>query len=98
MRHLHWLFEALGRPYDKPNRTQIDLALRGLLGLDEARTCYEVWAAIKALPAEEMAMLPVRVSEVLGTATPAPTAIAPAPPATIEPAVPEPVAVGVASS
>lgn len=65
MRHLHWLFEALGRPYDKPTRTQVDSALRGLLGLDEAQTCYEVWAAIKALPAEEQELLPERVSELL---------------------------------
>lgn len=65
MRHMHWLFEALGREYDKPNRTELDSALRQLLGLDETQTCYEVWAAIKALPAEEQEQLPAKVSELL---------------------------------
>lgn len=65
MRHLHWLFEALGRPYDKPNRTVVDAALRKLVGLDETDTCYEVWAAIKALPSDKQESLAQLVSEML---------------------------------
>lgn len=61
MRHLHWLFEELGLDYDKPNRTWLDGVLRDITGLDASATCYEVWAAIKALPTVEQALLPDRI-------------------------------------
>ena len=65
-RHLMPLFDALELPYDQPNRRKVDTALREMFGLDDSAHCPEVWACIKALPAEEFAALPARVAEHLG--------------------------------
>lgn len=50
MRHLTWLFEAAGLPYDQVNRKRVDRALREILSIEPGALCPEVWSAIKALP------------------------------------------------
>lgn len=61
MRHMDWLFEALGWPDDKEHRRRLDTALRAELELPEDAHCPEVWAAVKALSDEERAGLPGRL-------------------------------------
>ncbi len=65
MRQMHWLFEALDRPYDKENRKAVDVAIRRVLELDDSLHCPEVWAAIKTLPDDDRDALPPRVAEAL---------------------------------
>lgn len=65
MRHMHWLFDVLDRPYSDSGRREMDRALRQVLGLDESLHCPEVWSAIKGLTSEERDGLPARLSEVL---------------------------------
>ena len=53
MRHMDWLFDALGIESDKANRRRVDTALREVLGSAEGDHCPEVWAAYKALDDDE---------------------------------------------
>lgn len=65
-RHMGWLFDALELPYEKAERRRVDLAIREVLDVEEGAHCPEVWEAIKALPDDELAGLPARVSAVIG--------------------------------
>jgi hypothetical protein len=65
MQHMHWLFEALDLPYDKPQRIRVDRALRQVIGTPEGAKCPEVWAAVKALPAEDRSALPAQIGPLL---------------------------------
>jgi hypothetical protein len=47
-RHLGWLFDSLGLPYEKGSRGEVHRALLGMLGLADDAHCPEVWAALKA--------------------------------------------------
>ncbi len=57
MRHMDWLFDALGIASDKANRRRVDSALRAELRSAEGDHCPEVWAAYKALNDDERAAL-----------------------------------------
>lgn len=46
-RHMGWLFEAVGLPYEKEPRREVHEAILGLLGLPADAHCPEVWAALK---------------------------------------------------
>ena len=60
MRHMAWLFDALGVDDDKRNRKRADVALRAHFGMGDDAHCPEIWAAIKALsPEERDALVPV---------------------------------------
>ena len=48
-RHMGWLFEAVGLPYDKDSRARVDAGIRATLGTPDDAHCPEVWAAIKEL-------------------------------------------------
>lgn len=61
MRHLDWLFEALGLESDKDNRRRLDTALRSALSTAEDAHCPEIWAALKALSEDERAALVPRL-------------------------------------
>ena len=59
MRHMDWLFDALGLQSDKDNRRRVDTAIRAELGVAEDAHCPEVWAAVKALDDDaRMALVP----------------------------------------
>lgn len=66
MRHMAWLFEALGLPDDRPQRIRVDAALREALDISGGAHCPEVWSAIKALSAEERTALVPRLRDLLG--------------------------------
>lgn len=67
MRNMHWLFEALDLPYEKAERTRVDLALRDELGIErEGCKCPEVNRALKALSDDERLALVPRLKERLG--------------------------------
>jgi len=61
MRHLGQLFEVLGLEYDAASRARVDAAIRDTLGLGPGPACPEVWAALKALSADERDALPSQV-------------------------------------
>lgn len=65
MRHMQWMFDELGLPDHKKNRTRADAAIRQVLQIDDAAHCPEVWAAIKALSADERDDLVPRVGAAL---------------------------------
>ena len=46
-RHLGWLFEATGLPYEKEPRREMHRAIVEQLGLAEDAHCPVVWAALK---------------------------------------------------
>lgn len=46
-RHLGWLFDSLGVPYDSDGRRRMHGAVVAQLGLAEDAHCPEVWAALK---------------------------------------------------
>lgn len=46
-RHMGWLFEAVGLPYEKEPRREVHGAIVGLLGLPDDAHCPQVWAALK---------------------------------------------------
>lgn len=66
MRHMQWLFDALGIESDKVHRRLVDTALRSVLGSAEDDHCPEVWAAYKALNEEARAALVPTLRETLG--------------------------------
>lgn len=72
-RHLAWLFEEAGLPYDQATRRRVDRALREILAIGPQAHCPEVWSALKALPPGRRATLPAEVREVLNGTDPAPT-------------------------
>jgi hypothetical protein len=60
MRHMSWLFDALGVEDDKRTRTRADAALRQHLEMGPDAHCPEIWAAIKVLsPEERDALVPI---------------------------------------
>jgi hypothetical protein len=59
MRHMAWLFEALGLAYDAENRRRVDSALREVLAVGPDAHCPEIWAAVKTLDdADREALVP----------------------------------------
>jgi hypothetical protein len=66
MRHLDWMFDALGIDSDKANRRLVDTELHRLLGLDAGAHCPEVWAAYKVLSDDERMALVPELREGLG--------------------------------
>jgi hypothetical protein len=65
MRHMDWLFDALGIESDKVHRRLVDTALREILGSAEGDHCPEVWAAYKALGDDGRAALVPQIREAL---------------------------------
>lgn len=65
-RHMGWLFDEIGLPYEKQERKLVDGALRELLGVSAELRCPAVGAAIKALDDEQRAALPAQVAQKLG--------------------------------
>ncbi len=65
MRQMKWLFEALDLPYEKPQRVQVDAALRRLLATPEGAHCPEIGSAIKALSDDEQRELVPQVRHIL---------------------------------
>jgi hypothetical protein len=65
MRHMAWLFDAVGLPDGKTERRRLDTALRQVLGTPDDAHCPEVWAAYKSLTDDEHIALVPRVREAL---------------------------------
>ncbi len=52
-RHLGWVFEEFGIPYDTKHRKSLDAELKTRLGLSEESHCPEVWASLKQLAEDD---------------------------------------------
>lgn len=67
LRHMDWLFEALGLEYIAENRARIDAALRAIFGLPVEAGCPVLWATIKSLSDDEReALAPAVAAQISG--------------------------------
>lgn len=67
LRHMDWLFEALGLEYIAENRARIDAALRAIFGLPVEAGCPVLWATIKSLSDDEReALVPAVAAQISG--------------------------------
>lgn len=67
LRHMDWLFEALGLEYIAENRARIDAALRAIFGLPVEAGCPALWATIKSLSDDEReALVPAVAAQISG--------------------------------
>jgi len=66
MRHMDWLFDALGISSDKSSRRAVDGALREILAMPDDAHCPEIWAAIKAMSPLDRDELVPEVADRLG--------------------------------
>jgi len=47
-RHLGWLFDAVGLPYERQHRREVHEAVVRMLGIPADTQCPKVWAELKA--------------------------------------------------